>query len=151
MVDRTISNEFYIVQTKPQWYQLRLAFNKECIATAISLDDILEKLKTIAKRYETIEALQDAWRNTDFRPLSEITRERNEKEYKQHKDDYRVHIENIINDLSTVKLSKPKINKRLTPKRKLDIPKPEPIVEEVAPPVKTKISLKPRKVKKLIK
>lgn len=149
MVDRTIADEFYIVQTRPQWYQLRLTFNMECIATAISLEGILERLQVIAERHEDSDTLRRAWRTTDFKPPSEATETFNEKQFKEHKDDFRSEIEKVIHDMTQVNLHLN--NKKKLKKKTLNVKHNAPKINVEDTPVKhdalkyKSLSVKPKK------
>lgn len=143
MITKSLAEEFYIIQTKPEWFQLRLKFNKECISTATSLDGILNNLRTIAERYEDGDTLRRAWNGTDFKKPSEMTDDYNTKQYDIHKDDFRTEIENTIADERKVNMK----NSLVSPKKKVKMLKPKITLPEIEDDVLDDAPIKPLKPK----
>ena len=56
---------FYIVETSPQWYQLRLIDTHYCVGCGGSLDRHLKVIKKYVKKYKTSENVYRAVRNTE--------------------------------------------------------------------------------------
>lgn len=137
-----MNEAFYIVKVREDFYQVRLVFNKECIATAFTLEEALNKIKLLAERYCSEDKLREAWRKTDMKPSKGMTLEYNNKVYEAYKDIYKDDINKIFEAEKPKLLTKrSKLIKSATPK----INDVEKQVKNAPLEAKNNILLKPKK------
>lgn len=128
---------FYIIKVSEQLYQVRLTFNKECISTATSLEQALERINTLVDRYNTLENLIECWNSTDLKPSKTHELARNQKIYEEQGHEYKEEVEKLFTKAKPKLLTKR--NKTLSPK--IEIPKKEEPLE----PSTTPKLIKPKK------
>ena len=93
----------YYIYLEGEIFQIRLKENHYVMATSLSEDDILEKVKVLFQRYNTPEVLQQALRNTDMR-LAEAERNRRKSQFKEAGDKYEDVILEMIKSMTQLKL-----------------------------------------------
>lgn len=93
----------YYIYCDGEIFQVRLKENHYVMATSLSEDDILAKVKVLFQRYNTPEGLQQALRNTDMR-LAEAERNRRKGQFKEAGDKYEDVILEMIKSMTQQKL-----------------------------------------------
>lgn len=93
----------YYIYLEGEIFQIRLKENHYVMATSLSEDDILAKVKVLFQRYNTPEGLQQALRNTDMR-LAEAERNRRKGQYKEAGDKYEDEILEMVKSMTQQKL-----------------------------------------------
>lgn len=93
----------YYIYLEGEIFQVRLKENHYVMATSLSEDDILAKVKLLFQRYNTPEGLQQALRNTDMR-LAEAERNRRKGQFKEAGDKYENEILQIVKSMTQQKL-----------------------------------------------
>lgn len=93
----------YYIYCDGEIFQVRLKENHYVMATSLSEDDILAKVKVLFQRYNTPEGLQQALRNTDMR-LAEAERNRRKSQFKEAGDKYEDVILKMIKSMTQQKL-----------------------------------------------
>ena len=93
----------YYIYCDGEIFQVRLKENHYVMATSLSEDDILAKVKVLFQRYNTPEVLQQALRNTDMR-LAEAERNRRKSQFKEAGDKYEDVILEMIKSMTQQKL-----------------------------------------------
>lgn len=132
---------FYIIKVREDFYQVRLKFNYECIATAFSLEEALERIKVLVERYNTLDNLIMKWKASDMRPSKPDQISRNKEEYEERGHEFEIEINKVFDQYKPKLLTKrSKLLKSTTPK----VNDAEQKVKNV-PEAKNNILLKPKK------